>query len=690
MESRKQNTPLGCVDCDFKCGSVNEMCRHIFTTRHGARKCPKCDTYIVPRAFQAGLQKLIDRRRERSAAELFSTVESMSPLSTEEPSPMALPDISAFSTAEPLTSIAVSGHPHLTDVPNFHSFEKADFILQGDPRDYGLHIDVASDVQSRNASASLTLASANDVSTPAVITVPFRCMDCLNYCPTWTQVTKHIEQSGHTLPVCVQCNQRLKCFGPLRPSQHELKDDHRGFYGVFYTRRDYQCDIQAAQTVYNGANLFTGLSTLQYKCVCGVSFLHPLYLAEHLLRVHHVTCISDCAVCRCCNKSGTFAELIAHLREPCWCSKDGKDGAKSNPAVVPLSMPANPIAAAAVEMARHGRPLEEKGAHTPVYGLDDMAAMAHLVEARNFSGTAFLQFRPLLPPMSDDEVPLISEAHALANLPLDSRSASASASTSASAARKPSYSVLYQCRECLFLFSSWDRIVQHIHATGHCRTYCTECGTFLPELLNYSASERSSASRAQQQHQRLYNPQLPPEGHMFASASTPAAVRCTSLAAHIDHLHRHGDIIGFPASPETLEVLVDVNAACYGGSLDPQPEKFTNAPRTLMVYQCPAQHKGCYEVFLHYGDFIAHLLTSGHGIKHESANPTNESKQSALVTLPTSYPMVTYHAKFTVAQLHEHFGFVQCPYCETAFPQEEEQLHIALCVERRRRFGRAS
>ncbi|KPI85415.1 hypothetical protein ABL78_5540 [Leptomonas seymouri] len=676
MECRTHQTALGCVDCDFKCCTVNEMCRHIFSTRHGARKCPKCDTYIVPRAFHASLQKLIERRRERTAAEA-ANIESTPQSSPEQPSSTTVADKSPFSSSETLTSIAVSTHPHLADEPNFRCFEKVGFSLQGDPRDYGLRVDTASDAQSGRASASLTVTPTNDSIASAAGTLPFRCMDCLNYCPTWTQVTRHIEQSGHTLPVCVQCNQHLKCFGPMRPPQHEINCGHCGFYGVFYTRRDYQCKVQTSRSVYNSANLFTGLSTLQYRCVCGISFLHPVHLAEHLRRVHHVTCLRDFALCHCCGISGPLAQMMVHIQHPCWGEKDGT---KSSPAVTPQSVPENPIAAAAVEIAKRSRCSREKDPHAQTYGLDDIAAMTHMVEVPNFSGAAFLKFLPLLPPMSDDEVPLISEAHALSN----PTTGIPSSSTSVSAALKPSYVVLYQCEECLFLFSTWDRIVQHIRATGHCRTYCAECGVFLPELLNYTASEGSNALRSQQQ-QRPHHLQLQQDVQLLPGASS-SPIRSTTLAEHIDHLHRHGDIIGFPASPETLEVLVDVNAACYRGSLDPPPETFTKAPRTLMVYQCPAQHEGCYKVFLSYGDFVAHLLTSGHGTKLVQVPCADQGRPTVLSVLPTCYPMVTYRAKFTVAQLCAHFDFAQCAYCETAIPKEDEELHASLCVQRRRHW----
>ena len=690
MDNKTSHPALRCVDCDFTCTSNNEMCRHIFSTRHGARKCPKCDTYIVPRAFFTSLQKLIGRRREALAVEA-GNAEFKPSSSPELPSPIALPETSAFSTTEPLTAIAVSTHPHCSEVPNFRCFERSDFALPGGALDFNTHPDLASDAQSGRASASLPLTSTTDAAAPATGAQPFRCMDCLNYCPTWTQVTRHIEQSGHTLPVCVQCKQHLKCFGPLRPPQHEINCGHCGFFGVFYTRRDYRCDAQASRSVYNSANLYTGLFTLQYKCVCGVSFLHPVHLAEHLRKVHHVTCIDDKAVCHCCGMSGTLPQLTEHMQHPCWVSMDGT---KPNPAVVCRSLPTNPIAAAAVEMAKQGRPES-----SDMYGLDDIAAMTHLVEVPSFSGAAFLQFRPLLPPMSDDEVPLIGEAHALASSRSSSPSATTTTTAAAAAPRKPSYVVLYQCRECLFLFTGWDRIVQHIRATRHCRTFCVECQAFLPELLSYSASEGNSAVRAhhqqqqqqQQQQQHPVHPHLQREAPVLTGALSSGPIRSTTLAEHIEHLHRHGNIIGYPVSPETLEVLVDVSAACYSGSRDPSPDAFAG-PRTLMVYQCPAQHEGCYKVFLHYGDFVAHILTTQHGTKTVSVPGTSPHRPLTLSVLPTCYPMVTYRAKFTVEQLCAHFDFVQCPYCETAVPRSEETLHGVLCVElhRLRPFGKTS
>lgn len=667
MDSRTQPTALKCVDCDFTCSAGNEMCRHIFSTRHGARKCPKCDAYIVPRAFFASLQKLIERRNERRAGDTAGNASW--PSSPEQSSPMLTLDTSAFGAAEPLTTIAVSAHEHCAEYPGFRSFEKTDFVIIGAPRDYMSQLALSSEVATSRSNASLPLNSTTEASASAAALQPFRCMDCLNLCPTWTQVTKHIEQTGHTLPLCMKCLQHLKCFGPMRPPQHEINVGHCGFYGVFYTRRDYRCDTQASRWAYNSANLYTGLTTLQYKCVCGISFLHPVHLAEHLRRVHHVTCINDYAVCHCCGLSGTLAQMMTHLQHPCW----EREEHRPSPTMVCHSAPVNPLASAAFEIGK----INTVAGDDP-FGLDSAAAMTHVVEVPGFSASVFLQFRPLLPPLTDDEVPLINEAH--------SGTASASAG-----APKASYVVLYQCRECLFLFTSWDQIVSHIHTTRHCRTFCSVCKSFLPELISYSASEGSSSGGArapQQQHQHQQqqyasHAHLPGPSSMPASASASVPVRSTTLKEHLEHMRDHGDIIGFPASPETLEVLVDTQAACYAHSLDPPPESFAG-PRTLMAYQCSDPQEGCYKVFLHYGDFVAHLLTTGHGTKPMQGVTPQSGKQVVLSVLPTCYPMVTYRAKFTVAQLCEHFGFVQCQYCETAVPRAEEELHAALCVERRR------
>lgn len=668
--------PLGCVECDFKCSTGNEMSRHIHATRHGAVKCPLCDTYIVPRGFFASLTKLIERHRDRQP----SAPEASVPPPHSSPSTSAVASTSSGG-AGPLTSIAIT-HAHCIGLPDFKSYEKADFELPGSAQDYSLTGDLASRAQGRGTSAALVPCGSDNAGGSRT---PFRCMECLNLCGTWTKATKHMDKSGHTLPLCVQCLMRLRCFGPQRPIKHEESTGHCGFYGVFYTRRDYLCEVQATRSVYNYSNSYTGLSTLQYKCVCGISFLHPLHLAEHLRRVHHAACIRGEAVCRRCDTRGTLADLIMHLRQGCppvtpTLQNNGSSATftdtsvssltGSNMRLPSMTSPNCPTASS--------KDQEDQGGAGGSGG-DNAAVTPPVIEVPGFSGASFLQWRPLLPPMTADDVPLMDESYAMSGdisgfRALASQPVSSSSHVAATEVRKASYVVLYQCRECLFLFSSWERMVHHIHATGHCSTYCCKCRCDLSQLVNHpTPHEASGVSRS--------STQLPAYGG--AATSAPLSVCSTTLNDHLDHLRRCGDIIGFPTSPRSLEVLVDVNAECYQGSLDPSPDLFTG-DRVIMAYQCPAEQLGCYEVFLNYGNLVEHLMATGHGSNPRPDDAEGSDNTLATRRLSSCYPMVTYRAKFTVLQLRDHFGFVQCSYCESAVPRGEEELHEALCIMRRR------
>ncbi|KAG5499767.1 hypothetical protein GH5_03901 [Leishmania sp. Ghana 2012 LV757] len=660
--------PLGCVECDFKCSTGNEMSRHIHATRHGAVKCPLCDTYIVPRGFFASLTKLIERHRERQQS---ATAASVFPSLEDEES----------GGVGPLISIAIT-HDHCIGLPDFRSYEKADFELPGSAEDYNLLGESASNVQDHSTSAALVPCGSGSAGGSRS---PFRCMECLNLCDTWTKATKHMDKSGHTLPLCVQCLTRLRCFGPQRPLKHEESTGHCGFYGVFYTRRDYLCDVQAPRSAYNYSNSYTGLSTLQYKCVCGISFLHPLHLAEHLRRVHHATCITNEAVCHRCEARGTLEEMKLHLRHGCQQApttalNTGSSTTLTNTSTSslmgsPLLLSAMASPNCVVASPKDQEDQEETGG----IGGDNVAVSLPVVKVPGFSGASFLQWRPLLPPITTDDVPLMDESYAMSGdintfHALASQLASSSSRKAAAKVRKASYVVLYQCRECLFLFSSWERMVHHIHATGHCSTYCCKCKCSLPQLVNHPAPHDASGVPRSSAQLSAYG----------SDASSASPLVCsTTLSNHLDHLRRCGDIIGFPASPRSLEVLVDANAECYQGSLDPAADLFTG-DRVVMAYQCPAEHLGCYEVFLNYGNLVEHLMTTGHGSHPCTDDTEGADNTQAVRRLSSCYPMVTYRAKFTVLHLRDHFGFVQCAYCESAVPRGEEALHKALCIMYRR------
>ncbi|KAG5474273.1 hypothetical protein LSCM1_03052 [Leishmania martiniquensis] len=659
--------PLGCVECNFKCNTGNEMSRHIYATRHGTVKCPLCDTYIVPRGFFASLTKLIERHRDRQSSAPEASVSP--PLSS-----------SSSGGAGPLTSIAIT-HDHCIGLPDFKSYEKADFELPGSAQDYNLLGEFSSNLQDHNTSAALVPCGSDNAGSSRS---PFRCMECLNLCGTWTKATKHMDKSGHTLPLCVQCLTRLRCFGPQRPVKHEESTGHCGFYGVFYTRRDYLCEVQAPRYAYNYSNSYTGLSTLQYKCVCGISFLHPLHLAEHLRRVHHATSIPNEAVCRRCEAHGTLEEMMVHLRHG--CQQALLTALKTGSSVTFPDTFTSPLMGSVLRPStmpspnRVVAPLRDQEEQEEVGGScgDNAAVAPSVVEVPGFTGASFLQWRPLLPPITADDVPLMDESYAMSGdiytfRALASKLTSSSLKATAEA-RKASYVVLYQCRECLFLFSSWERMVHHIHATGHCTTYCCKCKCCLPQLVNHSAPhDASGAQRSSAQH----------SAYGCGTTSASPLICSTTLSNHLDHLRRCGDIIGFPASPRSLEVLVDANAECYQGSLDPAPDLFTG-DRVVMAYQCPAEQLGCYEVFLNYGNLVEHLMSTGHG-SHPCADDTEGADNGQpMRRLSSCYPMVTYRAKFTVLHLRDHFGFAQCAYCESAVPRGEEALHKSLCIMYRR------
>ncbi|KAG5500366.1 hypothetical protein JKF63_03458 [Porcisia hertigi] len=651
------------------------MSRHIYVTRHGAVKCPICEIYIVPRGFFASLTKLIERHRDR---ETSATAATASP-------PHCSSSTSAVASthnegAGPLTSIAIS-HTHCIGLPNFRSYEKADFELPGVAEDYSLPCDSTTGRQGGSASTVLVTGGSDDTGCSPP---PFRCMECLNPCATWTKATKHMDKSGHTLPLCVQCLMRLRCFGPHRPMKHEESTGHCGFYGVFYTRRDYLCEVQEPRSAYDYSTSYTGLSTLQYKCVCGISFLYPLQLAEHLRRVHRATCIKNEGVCRHCEKRGTLLEMMVHLRQGCPATATTIGSSLLVTETTTSSMASSSARFRSITSLRADSVVSRDhndvgGGGTSASSREHVVASPPMIDVVGFSGASFLQWRPLLPPITDDDVPLMNESYAMSGdiLGLSAfapRPPSLPTSVGTTDTRKASYVVLYQCRECLFLFSSWDCMVSHIHATGHCSTYCCKCKCDLPQLVNHPIPhETSGMSRSS----------APQPDSAPAGTSAPLLVRSITLSDHLAHLRRCGDIIGFPTSPRSLEVLVDVNAECYQGSLDPPPELFTG-DRVVMAYQCPADQLGCYEVFLNYGNLVEHLMTTGHG-----SNPPEEGAQgadiaSAMGKLTSCYPMVTYRAKFTVIQLRDLFGFVQCSYCESAVPRGEEELHEALCIMCRR------
>lgn len=630
---------MGCKECSFKCCSMNQLCRHMHTTRHCIVQCPVCNEYIVPFYFHTIMSKLTRRPRSsvqmvRPTSEASGTagvgqpvLESSHPLFPVGDEEMQQ---SYGNDVPPITYMDSYSHAKCPGSTTLRPFERNDFVVRGRPEDFGLTPVVKTDALSlRSTVPSEHIVATGDASSP------FRCMECLARIATWTQLTRHIETTGHTLPLCIVCFQALKCFGMARPQQHEIRFGHSGFYGVYYMRKDYTKELQHQWSSYTSENNFTGLSMPQYRCVCGVTFLHPVSLAYHLRTVHHATCVSNDATCHQCGFSGTLEAMVEHMRVPC-----------GNPPVTATAPPPF-IEQVLPSTTSNGPP-------------------PRIIEVHGFSGTQFLQYRPLLPPYTTSDPSLIGESYFGSNgaeqeeVERERRSA-------------PSvYTVLYQCRECFFIFTSWEKMVHHIQVTGHCRTYCVTCRTFLPTLLQFSSTSTRSGARDEGVAAQI-----------AAQTSADPMIRSTSLTEHLRHLSKHGNIIGYPTSPETLEVLVDLSTTAYTKFIDPVPEALEGGG--VAVYQCPGEKANCFEVFLSYGSFIEHVMKTGHAsLSSSSSCPCSGScgLEEDAKLIPSALPMITYRVKFKDSQLCDHFNFQRCEFCRGVFPPAELPLHQALCIPR--------
>lgn len=586
--SAPPSTVLGCVACDFTCGSTNQMCRHLYTTLHGTARCPDCDTHIVPRAFLAGVRKLIGRSLARAAdggggGDMAAAAEERGgrPL---------------------LVAVDSTAHPHLQHYPGLHVYEKADFVLPGPPEAYGLEPgrdatrgghEPHGATAAATAGAAAAGAAAAGGERPAV--AAYRCPDCLNTFHTWSQTAKHIDRTRHTQPSCAVCGQLLRCHGPLRPLRHEATTGHRGFLGLFYSRRDYGTEQQRAHTAFDSSTAFSGLSVLQFQCVCGVSFLHAVHLAQHLRSVHGVRSVPDRATCRTCRQSGTLDAMAEHAR------LDAAAAEAPDPAAGHRSR-----AAAAVASGGSGSP------------------MGHDVAVRGFSAAPFLRHRPSLVPFEDTP----SEAPA---------AAVAAASSVATGAPSP-YKILYQCNACGDTYTRWEALVRHTTETNHCRAYCAVCRAFLPPLMGYHSDE--------------------------GGGSCPSA-----LAAYHKHLQAHGNIIGTPASPGAMEVLVRAE----------EPASVAPADQAVaMVFQCPEE--SCAAVYRYYGDLVVHLLETQHGRCHGGGGGDDDDS-GGVWRLDAEMPPVAYRVTFTDAELVESFGWRRCAHCTHSYPEDRLMLHEELCIE---------
>lgn len=134
-------------------------------------------------------------------------------------------------------------------------------------------------------------------------TLSFRCPECLNVFPTWTKLTQHFDTTRHFSAKCAECDQQLKCYGPAHPYRHEVATGHSGFFGIFYTRADYQLDHPPF------------LTHPQYRCECQLTFVSALQLAFHLRTKHGLLSVPDAAKCLTCHTEGTLAAMVLHRRE---------------------------------------------------------------------------------------------------------------------------------------------------------------------------------------------------------------------------------------------------------------------------------------------------------------------------------------------------------------------------------------
>lgn len=408
------------------------MCRHMFDTTHGLTRCPACEVFIVGRAFRASLQRAIDAykaRQVRAAAASSSESDAAADI-------LALPSRSTM-------VIDVATHAHLAAYSSLRIFEKDVFKRPGVPEDYGL-VSVAK-------TDALSLRSQSGSAYDSECHGPFRCIDCQTVAPTWTQFTRHLDSTEHTLPRCVDCRVALKCFGRMRPYKHEEITGHTGHWGVYYNKSDYSTRSQ--EEAYNRSNMFTGLSTPQYRCVCGVTFIHPVHLAVHLASIHGASCVPATATCRHCQLTMPLKETLLHLFRPMTQSSsmiqldEHCDEITPPPEEERASTPESTPQSSQQVTPRQG----------PVFG---HPACAHDVVMDDFSAAPFLIYRPLM----------------------------ASAPSASVRGSKPFYVVAYQCRECLLLFSSWELVVQHLQVTGHHRCYCVSCKNFFPAHRQLSTS----------------------------------------------------------------------------------------------------------------------------------------------------------------------------------------------------------
>lgn len=363
LKPQQHQQVLKCPECAFMCLSNNQMCRHIFMTCHTLVPCAQCNTRLVCWGFAPGVKKLFEKGRRDNI--LLEEVR--------------------LETAEK--------HFDSTQHQNFDIPSKDSFLLPGPPEAYGLQ------PAATKADPSLDPTA-----------MKFRCPDCANVISTWTQMTRHLDATRHSLARCAECQLTLKCYGPAQPQRHEKMTGHRGMIGIFRQKADYSTNVHPRRRCFNP----------QYRCVCGISYLHPLHLADHLTTVHKITPFNE-VTCQECGVEGDVVTMLAHMAQ-------------------------NELH---VEYDINGLEEEDFVVRLPGHLVEDPAAGATAAVVAGSSSTTSGTTPTAL----------------LGNQPL---------STAVNGAES-TYRILYQCPDCCFIFTSWVRMEEHLLKARHGIAFCLEC-----------------------------------------------------------------------------------------------------------------------------------------------------------------------------------------------------------------------
>eukprot|EP00760_Papus_ankaliazontas_P039738 PhM_4_TR9769/c4_g1_i2/m.46162 len=337
---------LKCPECDFMCTSNNQMCRHIFMTYHCLAKCAECDMRLLIWTYCPGVVKMMHRAKKDGLISVVTSIET--------------PEKHASRTHHKGTSGTV--------------WTKEQFQVEGTPSDFGL------------------TALPRCGSMPTYVGQKFQCPVCSRVISTWTQMTKHLDATNHSLARCARCDLPLKCYGTNQPSKHERLTKHRGIVGYFRVKEDYLY-------IENGAERPGKL--FQVACPdCGVSFFHTAFLAQHMISAgHSVEIARETPLPRCneCDHECTVEEMEAHHR---------------------------------AELHHGLKP-------------DIVSVLATTCK----------------------QSPNVTEEAVVGK----SRERAVPSGTK----------VMYQCPECVAIFSSWTKMEKHIFYTKHSLPKCAQCGVYL-------------------------------------------------------------------------------------------------------------------------------------------------------------------------------------------------------------------